>query len=137
MKILYLTEAISKGGRAGSIQTSDHLLDITLGNPGEPGAEQRGPSPELLFAGAYAACFHGAFSQAAKKLGIAVQDSTVRACVSLIEETGGGYCLGVELHACVAGVPAPEVLRIMQAAHETCPYSKALRGETTVKLRAG
>ncbi len=78
----------------------------------------------------------GAFSQAARKLGIAVQDSTVRACVSLIEETDGGYSLGVELHACVAGVPAPEVLRIMQAAHETCLYSKALRGETTVKLRA-
>ena len=134
MKILYLTQAISKGGRSGSLQTTDHLLDITLGNPGELGAEHRGPSPELLFAGAYAACFHGAFGVAAQKLGIALHDTTVRACVSLIEDDDGGYRLAVELHASVEGVPATDVQRVMAAAHLTCPYSKALRGETTVKL---
>ena len=47
------TEAISKGGRSGTIQTPDRLLNVTLGNPLEKGAEKRGPSPELLFAGAY------------------------------------------------------------------------------------
>ncbi len=134
MKILYVTEAVSKGGRSGSLQTADQLLDVSLGNPAEPGAEQRGPSPELLFAGAYAACFHGAFGRAAQTLGAAVQDSTVRACVSLIEDDDGGHRLGVELHARVSSLPAPEVIRIMQAAHLICPYSKAMRGETTVKL---
>ncbi len=134
MKILLTAEAVSKTGRSGSIQTPDHLLDITLGNPLETGAANRGPSPELLFAGAYAACFHGAFGHAAKLLGVASHDSTVRACVSLHEDDAGGLRLAVELHARVAGVGPTDVHRVMEEAHRTCPYSKALRGETTVKL---
>lgn len=134
MKILFTAEAISKDGRSGTIQTPDHLLDITLGNPLESGAENRGPSPELLFAGAYAACFHGAFGKAAKLLGVAAHDSTVRACVSLLEDDAGGFRLAIELHACVVGVGPTDVHRVMEEAHRTCPYSKALRGESTVKL---
>jgi len=67
--LLFTTEAISKGGRSGTIQTPDGLLNVTLGNPLVKGAEHRGPSPELLFAGAFAACYHGALANAAKKLG--------------------------------------------------------------------
>ena len=52
MKTLFTVEAISKGGRSGTIETANHLLNITPGNPLEQGAEKRGPSPELLFAGA-------------------------------------------------------------------------------------
>ena len=57
MKTLFTAEAISKGGRSGTIQTLDGLLDITLGNPLVKGIEKRGPNPELLFAGAYSACY--------------------------------------------------------------------------------
>jgi Ohr subfamily peroxiredoxin len=99
MKTLFTAEAISKGGRSGTIQTPDRLLNVTLGNPLEKGAEKRGPSPELLFAGAYSACYHGALSNAAKKLGTPTGDSTVRALVGLIEDDQGGYRLAVELHA--------------------------------------
>ena len=99
MKTLFTAEAISKGGRSGTIQTPDRLLNVALGNPLEKGAEKRGPSPELLFAGAYSACYHGALSNAAKKLGTLVDNSTVRALVSLIEDDQGGYPLAVELHA--------------------------------------
>jgi Ohr subfamily peroxiredoxin len=102
----------------------------------EKGAEKRGPSPELLFAGAYSACYHGALSNAAKKLGIPVRDSTVRALVSLIEDDQGGFRLAVELHAEVPGTERAQVQRIMDEAHKTCPYSKALRGDTSVKLVA-
>jgi organic hydroperoxide reductase OsmC/OhrA len=31
---------------------------------------------------------------------------------------------------------SPQVQRIMDEAHKTCPYSKALRGDTSVKLVA-
>jgi organic hydroperoxide reductase OsmC/OhrA len=48
MKTLFTAEAISKGGRSGTIQTPDRLLNVTLGNPLDKGAEKRGPSPELL-----------------------------------------------------------------------------------------
>src|SRR6185503_5880514 len=99
MKTLFTAEAISKGGRSGTIHSPDRLLNVTLGNPLEKGLETRGPNPELLFAGAYSACFHGALVNAAKKLGTPVEDSTVGALVSLIEDDQGGFGLGVELHA--------------------------------------
>ena len=134
MKTLFTAEAISKGGRSGTLQAPDCLLNITLGNPLEKGLEHRGPSPELLFAGAYAACFHGALGGAAKKLGTPVTDYTVRALVSLNEDDPDGWCLGVELHAQLPGLGRDQAQRIMEAAHQTCPYSKALRGGIAVKL---
>jgi len=134
MKTLFTTEAISIGGRSGSIQTPDGLLDVALGNPLEKGIERRGPSPELLFAGAYSACYHGALLNAAKKLGSPAKDSRVRALVSLIEDDQGGYRLAVELHAKLPGIDHAQAQGIMDEAHRTCPYSKALRGDTSVKL---
>jgi osmotically inducible protein OsmC len=134
MHSLFTTEAVSKGGRSGTIQTPDGLLNLTLGNPLVKGAEHRGPSPELLFAGAFAACYHGALSNAAKKLGTPVQDSTVRALVSLNENETGGFVLGVELHAHLPGIERSQAERIMGEADRTCPYSKALRGTNSVKL---
>src|ERR1043165_9176012 len=126
MRTLFTAAAISKGGRSGTIQAPDRLLDVTLGNPLEKGAEKRGPNPELLFAGAYSACYHGALRNAVKKLATPVEDSRVRALVSLIEDDQGGYRLEVELHAQLAGIERAQAQRIMEEAHKTCPYSKAL-----------
>lgn len=134
MQTLFTGESISTGGRSGTIKTPDGMPIFTLGNPLEKGLEKRGPSPELLFAGAYSACYHGALGNAAKKLGTPVVDSTVRALVSLIEDDQGGYRLAVELHAELPGLESAQAQRIMEAAHQTCPYSKALRGDTDVKL---
>ena len=134
MKTLFTALALSKGGRSGTIETPGRLLNVTLGNPLEKGVEKRGPSPELLFAGAYSASYHGALSNAAKKLGIPTGDSTVRALVSLIEDDQGGYRLAVELHAKLPGWDPAQAQQIMEEAHKTCPYSKALRGDTFVKL---
>jgi Ohr subfamily peroxiredoxin len=134
MKTLFTAEAVSKGGRSGSIQTPDGLLDITLGNPLVERIGKRGPSPELLFAGAYSACYHGALSHAAIRLGTPAADSSVRALVSLIEDDQGGYSLEVELRAHLPGIDRAQTRVIMEEAHKTCPYSKALRGDTPVEL---
>jgi Ohr subfamily peroxiredoxin len=136
MKILFTSEAISKGGRSGTLTSPDGLLNTTLGNPLEKGAGKRGPNPELLFAGAYSACYHGALGNAAKKLGVTPGDSTVRALVSLVEDDQGGYRLAVELRAHLPEVDLAQVQKVMEEAHKTCPYSKALRGNTSVKLVA-
>jgi Ohr subfamily peroxiredoxin len=110
------------------------LLNVTLGNPLEKGAEKLGPNPELLFAGAYSACYHGALLNAARKLGTPLGDSTVRALVSLIEDDSGGYRLAVDLHAKLPGIDSPQAQLIMEEAHKTCPYSKAMRADTSVRL---
>lgn len=134
MKTLFTSEVISKGARSGTLHAPDGLLDITLGNPLEEGIETRGPNPETLFAGAYSACYHGAVVNAAERLLIPINDSTVRAMVSLIEEDNGGYRLEVELHALLPGVDPEKAMKIMEEAHVTCPYSKALRGDAAVTL---
>ncbi|MEO7299632.1 MAG: Ohr family peroxiredoxin [Verrucomicrobiota bacterium] len=134
MKTLFTSEAVSTGGRSGSITNPDGLLNVTLGNPMEAGMEKRGPNPELLFAGAYSACYHSALKNAAKKLGATVNDSKVRALVSLQEDDNEAFQLAVELHAQLPGVERALAQRIMEEAHQTCPYSKALRGMNSVKL---
>jgi lipoyl-dependent peroxiredoxin len=80
----------------------------------------------LLFAGAYSACYHGGFSNAAKKLGTAVEDSTVRALVSLIQDDQGGSRLAAELYPQLPGLDRAQAQSIMDEAHYTCPYPKAL-----------
>ncbi len=130
---MFTAEAISKGGRSGTIQTPDGLLNVTLGNPLEQGAGKRGPSPELLFAGAYSACYHGALNNVASSLGTPVVDSTVRALVSLIEDDQGGYRLAVELRVQLPGINRNRAQHILEEAHRTCPYSK-VRSDTRVTL---
>ena len=134
MKTLFTSEAISKGGRSGTLLSPDGLLDVALGNPLEKGIETRGPNPELLFAGAYSACYHGALVNAAKKLGTPVDHSTVRALVSLVEDEKCGYRLAVKLHALLPDLGREQAQRLMEEAHQTCPYSRALRGDASVTL---
>jgi osmotically inducible protein OsmC len=136
MKPRDTAEAISLGGRSGTLRSPDQLLNVTLGHPLDPGAGPRGPSPELLFAGAYAACFHGALQKAARRMGPFAGNSTVRALVSLVEDAEGGHQLEIELHARIPGFKPSEVHSLLHEAHQTCPYSRALRGENTVKLLA-
>jgi len=134
MKTLFTVAAMSHGGRSGTLQAPGGLLDITLGNPLVRGIEKRGPGPELLFAGAYSACYHGAVCNASKKLGTPVDNFTIRALVSLIEDDQGGVRLAVELRALIPGLDRGQTKLILDAAHQTCPYSKALRGGATVTL---
>ena len=134
MKTLFTAEAISEGGRSGTVKSTDGLLDIALGNPLEKGIETRGPNPELLFAAAYSACYHGAVVNAAERLGTPLLNSTVRARVSLVEDDKGGFGLSVELHALLPDIEPGLAVLIMEAAHQTCPYSKALRGDVPITL---
>jgi Ohr subfamily peroxiredoxin len=136
MKTLFTAEALSIGGRSGSVKDPMGMLNFTLGNPLETGGEKRGPNPEMFFAAAYSACYHGALLNAAKKAGHKVKESKVQALVSLLEDDQGGYHLGVELRGDLPGVDRLLVQELMEKAHQTCPYSKALRGAATVRLTA-
>ena len=60
--------------------------------------------------------------------------SKMRAVESLIEDDQGGYRLAVELHAQLPGVAPAQAQRVMETAHVSCPYYKALRGDTAVTL---
>jgi lipoyl-dependent peroxiredoxin len=134
MKTFFTAEAIADNGRSGSVTDPDGLLNVPLGNPLKPGHEKRGPNPEGLFAAAYAACYHGAVLNAAKRLGVHAEGSKVRAVVSLHEDAQGGFSHSIELHAQFPGLDRAKAQEVMEAAHVTCPFSKLARGEAPVKL---
>lgn len=134
MKTLFTSQAANRSGRSGTITTPDFSLHLSLSNPLDPAALKGGPTPETLFAAAYAACYHGALLNAAERLHTPVKDTVVNAQVSLNEDDADGFGLSVELHATLPGVNRTKAQEIMEAAHQTCPFSKALRGEAPVKL---
>jgi lipoyl-dependent peroxiredoxin len=120
-------EVLSQRGRDGRIEASDRSLDFDLSADGAP-------TPEHLFAAAYAACFHSALRSAAKTAHLDIAGSTVIARVTLREDEKGGSRLEVELRAAIPGVSADQGERLLHQAHETCPYSRAVRGNVNVRL---
>jgi len=124
-KTLYTANVHVTGGREGAARSSDGRLDVQLAVPGSAGA---GTNPEQLFAAGWSACFEGAMGIAAKAKGITLPaDLAIDAEVDL-RHGDDGYSLAARLNVSVPGVE-PEVARqLIEAAHRTCPYSKAIKG---------
>lgn len=123
-----LAEAVSTGSRDGTLRSAERPESATFTDPEEK------PNPELLFAGAYAACFHSAMIGVAKALGTPLTDSVVHARVGQVKDEAGDSRLVVELRAKLPGVDDADGRVLMATAHKICPYSKALRGEAAVSL---
>jgi osmotically inducible protein OsmC len=131
-KILYTGKThTSSGGRDGTSQSSDGRLDIKLSSPGSAGT---GTNPEQLFAAGWSACFIGAMGLAAGKMKIKLPtDLTVDAEVDLCN-AAGAYFLQARLNVSVPGFERDVVQVLVDAAHQTCPYSKATRGNIDVVI---
>lgn len=132
-KVLYTGKThTTSGGRDGSARSSDGRLDIQLSSPGSAG---QGTNPEQLFAAGWSACFIGAMGLAAAKQKIALPaDLSVNAEVDLGTGTGG-YFLQARLEVSIPGLDREVAQGLVDAAHQTCPYSKATRGNIDVTLR--
>lgn len=130
-KVLYTGKTHTTGGREGASQSSDDQLNIKLSSPG---TSRPGTNPEQLFAAGWSACFIGAMGIAASKLAIKLPvatavDAEVDLCV-----TEGEYSLQARLNVSLPGID-PEVAKELTAmAHQTCPYSKATRGNIDVTI---
>jgi lipoyl-dependent peroxiredoxin len=131
-KVLYTAKAHTTGGRdGGASRTSDGRLDVKLSIPGTPG---NGTNPEQLFAVGWSACFTSAIKHvtAIKKVRLPA-DLAVDAEVDLC--TGGdGYYLQARLNVSLPGMERDVAQSIVDAAHQTCPYSKATRGNIDVAI---
>ncbi|WP_089177815.1 organic hydroperoxide resistance protein [Bosea sp. AS-1] len=130
-KVLYTGKTHTTGGRDGASRSSDGRLDIKLSPPGSSAA---GTNPEQLFAAGWSACFIGAIGIAAAKRKLALPpDLAVDTEVDL-GMTDGAYFLQARLNVSLPGL-APELARnLVDEAHQTCPYSKATRGNINVEL---
>ena len=131
-KVLYTGKThTSSGGRDGTARSSDGRLDIKLSSPGSTGI---GTNPEQLFAAGWSACFIGAMGLAAAKIKISLPtDLAVDAEVDL-GTTGGAYFLQARLNVSVPGMDREVAQSLVDAAHQTCPYSKATRGNIDVVI---
>ncbi|MDB5767613.1 MAG: peroxiredoxin [Collimonas fungivorans] len=131
-KVLYTGKThTSSGGRDGASRSSDGRLDIKLSSPGSAGD---GTNPEQLFAAGWSACFIGAMGIAAGKMKVALPpDLAVDAEVDL-GVTGGAYFLQARLNVSLPGLEREVARALTDAAHQTCPYSKATRGNIDVVI---
>ena len=128
---VYTTAATAKGGRGGRVRSEDGVLDLELGKPGSKANPKA--NPETLFAAGYAACFGNAVLSVGQAQGLDLSESTVTAQVSLgSTDTGVGLAVAITAH--LPGVEADLAQRIVDAAHERCPYSKATRGNIEVTV---
>jgi Ohr subfamily peroxiredoxin len=131
-KVLYTAKAHTTGGReGGASRTSDGRLDVKLSVPGAPG---NGTNPEQLFAVGWSACFTSAIKIVAAQMKVRLPsdmatDSEVDLC------TGDhGYFLQARLNVSLPGLERQVAQSILDGAHQTCPYSKATRGNIDVAV---
>lgn len=132
-KVLYTAEAHTTGGRDGSGKSSDGALDVRLS---PPGSGKPGTNPEQLFAVGYAACFIGALKAVGPRLGLKVpEDVAIDSSVSLgPTREGAAYGIAVKLAITLPGLDDEAKRKLVDAAHEVCPYSNATRGNIPVEL---
>ena len=130
--VLYTGKTHTSGGRDGASRSSDGRLDLRLSSPGTPGS---GTNPEQLLAAGWSACFIGALKAEAAKMNLAVPaDLAIDAEVDL-GVTDGAYGLAARLNVTLLGVEPEVAKRLVDAAHQTCPYSRATRGNIDVAIK--
>ena len=134
--VKYSTQATATGGRDGRAATQDGSLDVRLSTPKElGGGGGDGNNPEQLFAAGYSACFLGAMKAAAGQEKLRVPpETTVTATVGIGPRSEGGFGITADLKIALPGLDRSEAERLVQAAHQICPYSNATRGNVDVNL---
>jgi Ohr subfamily peroxiredoxin len=134
-KPLYTAVATSTGGRDGHVKSSDGIIDLNLsvpkemGGPGKPGTS----NPEQLFASGYSACFAGAIGYVAGQKHQKLNTIQVTAHVTFGTDESG-FRLAVELKSHLPDVDKATAEKLVEEAHQVCPYSKATRNNIDVKL---
>jgi osmotically inducible protein OsmC len=138
LEILYTAEATATGGREGHARTSDGRVDVDLDVPSEMGGTGGpGTNPEQLFAAGYAACFQSSLLRFATGRKLDLNGSRVTARIGIGQLKSGGFGLAAALDLEAPAIGRDEAFELMRLAHETCPYSRATRGNIEVTLTVG
>ncbi|EGG48464.1 MULTISPECIES: organic hydroperoxide resistance protein [Streptomyces] len=134
MDALYTAVATATHGREGRAVTSDGKLDLDLSVPREMGGDGKGTNPEQLFAAGYAACFASALGAVGRQAKVDVSEAAVTGEVS-IGKQGEGFALAVTLRIELPdGLDQETGRKLVEQAHQVCPYSNATRGNVPVEL---
>ncbi|CAH1211103.1 MULTISPECIES: organic hydroperoxide resistance protein [Paenibacillus] len=132
---MYETTVKAVGGRNGYVESSVPELRLDVRTPKEMGgAGGEGTNPEQLFAAGYAACFDSALNMVARMQKIKLEGSEVTATVHFGKVEDGGFGIAVTLDVLAKGVDKATAEKLVEAAHQACPYSRATRGNIDVEL---
>jgi Ohr subfamily peroxiredoxin len=130
-RVLYTGVTQVTGGREGAAYSSDGRLDVLMTSPGVEGP---GTNPEQLLGAGWSACFLSAVGLAAQERKVSLpQDAAVEAEIDLRLSEAAGYHLAARLTVSLPGLDRITAQALLERAHETCPYSKALRGNIAVE----
>ena len=81
----------------------------------------------------WSACFIGALRRAGQAQSIRLPDDVaVAADIALGNTADGGFVLAAKLTVELPGLATDDKARLVEAAHQLCPYSKATRGNIEV-----
>ena len=131
-KVLYTAKAHTTGGRDnGASRTDDGRLDIKLSSPGTSGT---GTNPEQLFAAGYAACFIGALKAVAGMQKVTLPEGLAIDSSVDLGKVGQAYGIAVKLDISLPGMERDAAQKLVDAAHQVCPYSNATRGNIDVTI---
>ncbi|MFE0386641.1 organic hydroperoxide resistance protein [Streptomyces bungoensis] len=136
-KIMYVAEATAHGGRDGHVTSQDGHIRLKVAMPPELGGDGNGTNPEQLFAAGYSSCFHNALILVGRREGYDLTGSTVAAKVGIGPNRQRGYGLAVALSVSLPVLDREVATRLVDAAHEVCPYSNATRGNIDVTILLG
>ncbi|WP_262299543.1 organic hydroperoxide resistance protein [Microvirga sesbaniae] len=130
-KVLYTGKTHTTGGRDGFARSDDAQLNVKLC---PPGTATPGTNPEQLFAAGWSACFIGAMGLAAGRRKLSLPADTAVDTEVDLGTTDGAYFLQARLNVSLPGLDRELARELIEEAHQTCPYSKATRGNIDVEL---
>jgi len=135
IQALYTATVTATGGRDGRAISTDGNLDVRLATPRELGGQGgNATNPEQLFAAGYSACFIGALKFVAGQQQQALPAETSITANVGIGQIPSGFGLEVALQVSLPGLDRELAQRLVEAAHQVCPYSNATRGNIQVSL---
>ncbi len=120
---------------------SDERIDIQLSTANNAGSEiaftavQMHPTAEQLFAGAWSACYTGALGLVAKAKKVALPSDLAVDIEVDLGMTGEAFFIQARFNVSMPGVALDVAESIAHAAHDVCPYSKAVHGNIDVAMK--
>lgn len=129
--VLYTGKTHTTGGRNGESRSDDGRLDIKLTAPGSSGS---GTNPEQLLAAGWSACFIGAMGKAAVALKVTLPTDVAVDTEVDLGKTENAFFVQARLNVSLPGLDPVVARSLVDAAHQTCPYSKATRGNIDVVI---
>ena len=130
-KVLYTAKAHTTGGREGASRSDDGRLDVQLVSPG---TGTTGTNPEQLFAAGYSACFIGAIKAVAGKSNTTLPDGLAVDAEVDLGTIPDAYGIAVRMTIHLPGMDRAAAQKLVDAAHQVCPYSNATRGNIDMTL---